>query len=62
MNAVWEFTELTFTRDVKRSEVKAYLTSMAEIDRWELDRVRITADGRRFVKLRRKIFHLQRTA
>jgi len=62
MNAVWEFTELTFSREVKRSEVKAYLTSMAEIDRWELDRVRITADGRRFVKLRRKIYHLQRSA
>jgi hypothetical protein len=62
MNAVWEFTELTFSRDVKRSEVKTYLTIMAEIDRWEIDRVRITSDGRRFVKLRRKIFHLQRTA
>jgi len=62
MKAVWEFTELTFSRDVKRSDVKAYLTSMAEIDRWEIDRVRITADGRRFIKLRRKIFHLQRTA
>jgi hypothetical protein len=62
MNAVWEFTELTFSREVKRSEVRAYLTTLAEIERWELDRVRITADGRRFVKLRRKIFHLQRTA
>lgn len=62
MNAVWEFTELTFSRDVKRSEVKSYLTMMAEIDRWEIDRVRITSDGRRYVKLRRKIFHLQRTA
>jgi hypothetical protein len=62
MNAVWEFTELTFSRDVKRSEVKTYLTIMAEIDRWEIDRVRITSDGRRYVKLRRKIFHLERTA
>jgi Family of unknown function (DUF5703) len=62
MNPVWEFTELTFSRDVKRSDVKTHLTMMAEIDRWEIDRVRITADGRRYVKLRRKIFHLQRTA
>jgi hypothetical protein len=62
MNPVWEFTELTFSSDIKRSEVKSYLTMMAEIDRWEIDRVRITPDGRRFVKLRRKIFHLQRTA
>lgn len=62
MNPVWEFTELTFSRDVKRSDVKAQLTVMAEIERWEIDRVRVTADGRRFVRLRRKIFHLQRTA
>jgi hypothetical protein len=62
MNAVWEFTELTFSREVKRADIKTHLTMMAEIDRWEIDRVRITADGRRFVKLRRKIFHLQRTA
>jgi hypothetical protein len=47
---------------VKRADIKTHLTMMAEIDRWEIDRVRITADGRRFVKLRRKIFHLQRTA
>ena len=60
--AVWEFTELRFPRSAKRSEVKTHLTLMAEIGRWELDRVRITRDGRRFVKLRRKIYHLQRTA
>lgn len=62
MSAVWEFTELSFARDSKRSEVKTYLTIMAEIDRWELDRVRITRDGRKFVRLRRKIYHLKRTA
>ena len=62
MSAVWEFTELSFARDSKRSEVKTYLTIMAEIDRWELDRVRITPDGRKFVRLRRKIYHLERTA
>lgn len=61
-NAVWEFIELRFAPSVKRSEVKTQLTLMAEIGRWELDRVRITPDGRRFVKLRRKIYHLQRTA
>ena len=62
MSAVWEYTEMRFSRDVKRSDVKAYLTTMAEIDRWEIDRVRITHDGRRTVRLRRKIYHLQRTA
>lgn len=62
MSAVWEYREMNFGRDSKRSDVKAYLTTMAEIERWELDRVRIQRDGRRWVRLRRKIYHLQRTA
>jgi hypothetical protein len=62
MSAVWEFREMSFYRDAKRSDVKNYLTSMAEIERWELDRVHISQDGRRSIRLRRKIYHLQRTA
>lgn len=62
MSAVWEYKEMRFGHDVKRSDVKTYLTTMAEIERWELDRVRISYDGRRWVRLRRKIYHLQRTA
>ena len=62
MAAVWEFKELRFAQDSKRSDVKAVLTSMAEVDRWELDRVRVYNDGRRWVRLRRKIYHLERTA
>lgn len=62
MNSVWEFREMSFYRDAKRSDVKNYLTSMAEIERWELDRVHVGQDGRRSVRLRRKIYHLQRTS
>ena len=62
MTSVWEFTDLTFDRTAKRSDVKSYLTLMAEIDRWEIDRVRITSDGKRYVRLRRKIYHVQRSA
>jgi len=62
MSSVWEFCEMSFYRDAKRSDVKNYLTSMAEIERWELDRVHISQDGRRSIRLRRKIYHLQRTA
>ena len=62
MSSVWEFREMSFYRDAKRSDVKNYLTSMAEIERWELDRVHISQDGRRSIRLRRKIYHLQRTA
>ena len=62
MSAVWEFREVNFHRGAKRSEVKSYLTAMAEVERWELDRVRVYQDGNRYVRLRRKIYHLQRTA
>jgi len=47
---------------VQRSDVKAQLTLMAEIERWELDRVRVFTDGQRWVRLRRKVYRLQRTA
>jgi hypothetical protein len=62
MSAVWEFREMNFHRDTKRLDVKSYLTNMAEIERWELERVRVLQDGSRYVRLRRKIYHLQRTA
>ncbi len=52
---------MTFPWDAKRGDVRSYLTTMAEVDRWELDRVRIFRDGRRWVRVRRKIYHLQRT-
>jgi hypothetical protein len=62
MSAYWEYRELRFNRDVKRSEIKSYLTAIAEVERWELDRIQITQDGRRWIRLRRKTFFVQRTA
>jgi len=62
MSAVWEYTELHFDRNSNRSDVKAHLTSMAEVERWEIDRVRVFIDGSRWVRLRRKVYRLQRTA
>lgn len=62
MSAVWEYTELNFSRAANRGDIKAQLTLMAEVDRWEVDRVRVYSDGRRWVRLRRKVYHLQRTA
>lgn len=62
MSAVWEYRELRFSQSAKRSDVKAILTAMAEVDRWELDRVRITHDGKRWIRLRRKTYLVQRTA
>lgn len=62
MTAFWEYRELKFSNQAKRSEIRSYLTSLAEIERWELDRVRISHDGRRWVRLRRKTYSVQRTA
>jgi hypothetical protein len=62
MSAVWEYTELNFHRTSNRGDIKAQLTMMAEVDRWEIDRVRVYSDGSRWVRLRRKVYHLQRTA
>jgi hypothetical protein len=62
MAAVWEFREIKFAQNTKRGEVRALLTTLAEVERWELDRVRITHDGRRWVRLRRKTYLVQRTA
>jgi hypothetical protein len=62
MSAVWEFREMSFHQSAKRSDVKNYLTSIAEIERWEIDHIHISRDGKRSIRLRRKIYHLQRTA
>jgi hypothetical protein len=62
MSAVWQYTELNFDRTANRSDIKARLTLMAEVDRWEIDRVRVYTDGSRWVRLRRKVYRLQRTA
>lgn len=62
MSAIWEYRELRFHPDTSRSAVRELLTSLAEVERWELDRVRVFRDGRRVVVLRRRTYRLQRTA
>lgn len=62
MSAVWEFRELRFGAGTPRGDVRELLTSMAEVGRWELDRVRVLRDGRRIVVVRRRTFRLQRSA
>ena len=58
----WEFEKLTISREFSRNVVTKLLVERAEHGGWELDRVRITADGTRRVILRRKIIRQQRTA
>ncbi|WP_246081900.1 DUF5703 family protein [Nocardioides litoris] len=58
----WEFDTVTYARDFSRNVVTKLLVERAEHGGWELDRVRIGADGKRRVVLRRKIIRAVRTA
>ena len=58
----WEFEKLTISREFSRNVVTKLLVERAEHGGWELDRVRITADGTRRVVLRRKIIRQRLTA
>lgn len=51
----WEFDKVTYPPEFPRGVVTKLLVERAEHGGWELDRVRITADGTRRVVLRRKI-------
>jgi hypothetical protein len=37
------------------------LTGAAETEHWELDRLRLFPDGRRLVRLRRRVYRMMRT-
>ena len=58
----WEFDKVTFSREYPRTVVTKLLVERAEHGGWELDRVRIAADGTRRVVLRRRIIRAVRTA
>ena len=51
----YEYDQLTIPRDFSRSFVTRLLVERAERGGWELDRLRLTADGTRRVVLRRRI-------
>jgi hypothetical protein len=55
---VWEFREICFSRDSDREETRQLLTFKAERGRWELDQTRIFRDGRKKVRLRRKVYRV----
>jgi hypothetical protein len=58
----WEFDKVTFSREFPRTVVTKLLVERAEHGGWELDRVRIAADGTRRIVLRRRIIKAVRTA
>lgn len=59
---VWEFREVSLSRDLSREVARQTLTEAAETGHWELDRLHLFPDGRRVVRLRRRIYRVQRTA
>ena len=61
-SAEYEFERLTISRDFSKSFVTRMLVDRAERGGWELDRVRVLADGTRKVVLRRKIIRQPRPA
>jgi hypothetical protein len=56
----YEFDKLVISREESRNVVTRLLVERAEQGGWELDRVRIAADGTRRVVLRRKIIRQPR--
>ncbi len=50
------------SRETSRESARELLTSVAETEHWELDRLRIFPDGRRNIRLRRKVIRVARTA
>lgn len=57
----WETRVVTMPRQTTRQEAKAMLTEFAEYGRWELARVRVYRDGRRWALLRRKAMKVERS-
>ncbi len=58
----YEFRTLYLPRGTSRKVAHRILTDEAEYGHWELDRLRLYADGSRRVRLRRKIIRAVRTA
>lgn len=61
-SATWEYREFAFPRGTSRESARMMLTGAAETEHWELDRVRLFPDGRRTVRLRRRVYRVLRTA
>ena len=57
----FEFRRLLVPRTVGRSAVRQMLAAEAEYGGWEIDRVRLFANGTRRVVLRRRIIRVRST-
>jgi hypothetical protein len=63
MHVMAEYTYLVLRlpRGTTRDAARQLLTEHAELGGWELDRLRLYSDGRRHVRLRRRIIRQTRT-
>jgi hypothetical protein len=57
----WEFKDLAMPAGTPREFARQWLTASAEHDHWELDRLRLAPDGRRTIRLRRKVYRVAAT-
>ncbi|MEU0521276.1 DUF5703 family protein [Streptosporangium sp. NPDC006007] len=57
----YSYLVLHLPRGTSRDVARRILTEHAEYGGWELDRLRLYPDGRRDVRLRRKIIRVSRT-
>ncbi len=57
----YEFWNLSIPRTQSRNAVCQWLTTAAEVQGWELDRLRRDPTGHRTVRLRRKIIRMRAT-
>lgn len=58
----WEYREVSLPRGTGRDAARAAMVEAAELERWELARLRLYPDGRRRIWLRRRIQRITRTA
>ena len=56
----WETREITMPPSTTRQEAKTMLTEYAEYGQWELARLRLYQDGRRWALLRRRAMRIRR--
>ena len=60
--ATWEYREFALPWGTSRESARMLLTGAAETEHWEIDRLRLSPDGRRHVRLRRRVYRFVRSA
>ncbi len=58
----WEYREIPLPRGASREAARQLMTGAADTGHWELQQSRVFPDGRRKVRLRRRVYRVVRTA